>query len=439
MSISAPLVATVALATFVVIASFSSAPHVAGDWTLKTNEQVKDRLLASVQEDLISRLTPESLRLALPCRLPETPLASDEEIAARHLYAVFSIEDYNRPAPLRAFESMLMRVLLTLKFPIPDWSLGPLQIKPSTALPHLSAAGGPADGTPREAAELLLDSCAHGQIGLSLIATLLRECDISVEPRDICFARAYNGNRPNQEGPRYSEAVGMLVNRSDPVPLINEGSGKTPVIVTAEPPQSVPPWQELASDAMELLAQARALEVGPPNETTSLATWLRQHRRYAHEVSKAVFGIVTICETTFVQTLCPSVEKLSKESADNWRRLLIEVETKSAMVGPSNSFGPASFAIEDLSWLLLQNESLRQQFTPEELDRIGALLTRGAQRFASENPRYILTLSAFECMQKDADLAIGDVLFSPNEVSASDRDSVLECTREFLARLLSSR
>lgn len=436
MGVSRYLVLLTAVIFFVVLASFSSAPYVAGDWTLSTREQVQSRLIDNVLDDLSGRLTPELLAEDLPCRAPPRGIRVDPDTLAGHLYAVYAIEDYNRPVPVRAVESTLMRAMLMFEIPIPDWSLGALQIKPSTALPHLAAAGGPDDGTLRDAAGLLLDACAHGKIGMSLIASLLRACDASAEPRHVCFAKAYNGNARNRSGPSYADAVRWLVGVSEPVSLVDGNGTRTP---DRSAPAAAPRAEDEAiNDALSLLAIARDMQVDLPDGTASVATWLRAHRSYAHQLTQALAARRKVCDLESIPEICAPLFALTAETAGAWRSLLSVIDANDAMGRGAGTFGPASYAVEDLAWSLVQDAPLRLQFGAGELNRIGALLALGTARFSRENPRYILTVTAFDCVRRTPELTVADLVTVPVGATAPQRDAALLCMRAFLSHLLSS-
>lgn len=436
MGFSRYLVLLTAVITFMVIASFSSAPYVAGDWTLSYREQVQKRLSAAVYNDLSSRLTPERLAEDLPCRSPPQGTRVDNDTLAGYLYAVYAIEDYNRPPHVRAVENILMRAMLMFdRIPIPDWSLGALQIKPSTAMQHLAAVGGPEDGTSRDAARLLLDACTHGQIGMSLIASILGTCSTD-EDRHVCFARAYNGNARNPSGPTYADALQWLLRVSEPVSLIDGSETRAPDrSASAIVPRAA---DEAINNALSLLAVAREMQAGLPDGSAPVATWLRANRRYADQLSQALAARRKLCDLEPILEICADLSALSAETAQSWRSIIGVIEASDAMGPGADPFGPASQAVEHMAWSLVQDPPLRLQFGAGELDRIGALLARGTARFSAQNPRYILTETAFDCVRRSPELSISDLVTVPIDATTSQRDAALRCMRAFLSRLLSS-
>lgn len=439
MGFSRYFVLLTAVITFMVIASLSSAPYVAGDWTLSHREQVQNRLNAAVYNDLSSRLTPERLAEDLPCRAPPQETRVDHDTLAGYLYAVYAIEDYNRPAPVRAVENMLMRAMLMFEIPIPDWSLGALQIKPSTAIPHLVAAGGPEpddeNATPHEAARLLLEACAHGEIGMSLIASILGNCSTD-EDRHVCFARAYNGNARNPSGPSYADALQWLIRVSEPVSLIDGSETRAPDLsASAIVPRAE---DEAINDALSLLAVAHQMQAGLPDDSAPVSAWLRAHRSYADQLSRALAARRKLCDLEPILEICEELSALTAETAESWRSIISVIEANDAMGPGAAPFGPASQAVEHMAWSLVQDLSLRLQFGAGELDRIGALLARGTARFSAQNPRYILTETALGCVRSSPELTISDLVTVPVDATTPHRDAALRCMRAFLARLLSS-
>lgn len=439
MGFSRYFVLLTAVIFFMVLASFSSAPYVAGDWTLSTREQVQDRLIDNVYNDLSGRLTPERLVEDLPCRAPPRETRVDHDTLAGYLYAVYAIEDYNRPAPVRAVENMLMRAMLMFEIPIPDWSLGALQIKPSTAIPHLVAAGGPEpddiNATPREAARLLLEACAHGEIGMSLIASVLSTCSTD-EDRHACFARAYNGNAHNPSGPSYADALQWLIRVSEPVSLIDGSETRAP---DRSASAIVPRAEDMAiNDALSLLAVAREMQAGLPDDSAPVATWLRAHRSYADQLSRALAARRKLCDLEPILEFCADLSAHTAETAESWRSIISVIEASNAMGSGADPFGPASQAVEHMAWTLVQDPPLRLQFGALELDRIGALLALGTARFSTDNPRYILTMTAFDCVRGSPELTVSDLVTVPVDATTSQRDAALRCMRAFLSRLLSS-
>ena len=283
---------------------------------------------------------------------------------------------------------------------------------------------------------MLLDACAHGKIGLSLIANLLRDCDASAEPRHVCFAKGYNGNARNRSGPSYADAVRWLVGKSEPLSLVDDNGTRTS---DRSAPAAVPRAEDEAiDDALSLLAIARDMQADLPDGTAPVASWLRAHRSYAHQLTQALAARRKVCDLELIPEVCAQLSALTVETSQTWRSLLSVIDANDAMGPGADTFGPASYAVEDLAWSLVQDSHLRLQFGAGELNRIGALLALGTARFSRENPRYILTVTAFDCVQRTQELTVADIVTVPVDATAPQRDAALLCMRAFRSRLLSS-
>lgn len=420
----------VGVVCFVAVAHIGTPTFVAGDWTETDSQLIQDRLHENVLDDLSARLTTAQLKQDVPCRLPPKRFAIENEEIADHLYAVYAIEDYNRPRAVRVVENSLMRAMLMFEFSIPDWSLGPLQIKPSTAIPYLAAAGGPPDGNLRDAANLLLDSCAHGKIGVAIIVEILEQCRNSASPQHVCFAEAYNGDANNPAGPKYSDAVRMLVPRSDAVALVDdEFSPRSASTATNIERGSLP-------KLVEELEAIRTIEASLPDRDAALADWIRGNRRLADKLTETS-GIVDVeCRRDTAPEICATLEDMSLQAAEKWRELFLVIGSENTMQLGSPVFGPSSYAVEALAWSLITDEELRGHFSPAELSAIGVALENGVRRYEEENPRYILTSTVFECLKNDPEMSVNDLWEIPTSGSAQLRDSKLVCMRAFFSRLL---
>ncbi len=106
--------------------------------------------------------------------------------------ALAAIEAYSTPALERLAENTVLPVMARLGLPLPDWSVGLAQIRPSTGVRL-----GEADNAKDLALSIAADDCLSVRLAAAIVRRLARDWSETACDADcmIYLARAYNGQR----------------------------------------------------------------------------------------------------------------------------------------------------------------------------------------------------------------------------------------------------
>ena len=127
--------------------------------------------------------------------------------------ALVAIEAHTTPALERLAENTVLPVMARLGLPLPDWSVGLAQIRPSTGV-----GLGEADRTEDLALSIAADDCLSVRLAVGIVRRLAREWNEDACDSDcmIYVARAYNGQREiNSANLAYLDIFGATLKQAE--------------------------------------------------------------------------------------------------------------------------------------------------------------------------------------------------------------------------------
>ncbi|MEO4042922.1 hypothetical protein AAFN47_15070 [Hoeflea sp. CAU 1731] len=127
--------------------------------------------------------------------------------------ALVAIEAYSTPALERLAENTVLPVMARLGLPLPDWSVGLAQIRPSTG-----AGLGEVDKTQDLALSIAVDDCLSVRLAVGIVRRLARDWNEEACDADcmIYVARAYNGQREiNSANLAYIDIFGATLKQAE--------------------------------------------------------------------------------------------------------------------------------------------------------------------------------------------------------------------------------